>query len=75
MESEKAFSTGAVARILGVHIDTVRRFCNNGELEFEKGLMSTHRRIRPGSLEIFMLRRGVSMQDIKKSVEKLKNTC
>lgn len=75
MGQEKSYSTGDVARILGVHIDTVRRFCNNGELEFEKGLLSTHRWIRPGSLEIFMLRRGVSKEDIKKSIEKLKNTC
>jgi len=75
MGQEKSYSTGDVARILGVHIDTVRRFCNNGELDFEKGLLSTHRRIRPASLEIFMSRRGVSKEDIKKSIEKLKNTC
>jgi DNA-binding transcriptional MerR regulator len=36
------YSTGQVAEILGVHVDTVRRFCDNGELEFEKGLLSTH---------------------------------
>lgn len=74
MGQEKSYSTGDVAWIIGVHIDTVRRFCNNGELEFEKGLLSTHRRIRPGCLEIFMLRRGVSKEDIKKAIEKL-NTC
>ena len=74
MKPEKTFSTGDIALILGVHIDTVRRFCNNGELEFEKGLMSTHRRIRPGSLDAFLVRRGVSKEDIKKCIEKLNDT-
>jgi len=75
MEPKKTYSTGDVARVLGVHIDTVRRFCNNGELDFEKGLMSTHRRISPGSLEAFMARRGVSKEDIKKTIEMLNNSC
>lgn len=74
MGPEKSYSTGDIARILGVHIDSVRRFCNNGELKFEKGLLSTHRRIRPGALEIFMHQRGISREDIKKSIKKLRNT-
>ncbi len=61
----KRYSTGEAAKILGVHIDTVRRFCDNGDLEFEKGLLSTHRRIRPSSLEKFMLGRGISENIIK----------
>lgn len=69
MAALKRYSTGEAAKILGVHIDTVRRFCDNGELEFEKGLLSTHRRIKPSSLEKFMLGRGISENTIKKCVE------
>jgi len=65
MALRKIFSTGEVAKILGVHIDTVRRFCDNGKLEFEKGLLSTHRRIRQDLLETFMLKRGVSREIIQ----------
>jgi excisionase family DNA binding protein len=65
MTLKETYSTGEVAELLGVHIDTVRRFCDNGELEFEKGLLSTHRRIRPSSLEKFMLSRGISENIIK----------
>jgi excisionase family DNA binding protein len=61
----KRYSTGEAAKILGVHIDTVRRFCDNGELEFERGLLSTHRKISPSSLEKFMLGRGISEKIIK----------
>jgi excisionase family DNA binding protein len=72
MAAKKTYSTGEVAEILGVHIDTVRRFCDNGELEYEKGLLSTHRRIGPDSLETFMLKRGVSWEVIKHCMERLK---
>ena len=72
MALKKTYSTGEVAEIIGVHIDTVRRFCDKGELEFEKGLLSTHRRIGPGSLETFMLKRGVSWEVIKNCMAKLK---
>jgi excisionase family DNA binding protein len=65
MAALKIYSTGEAAKILGVHIDTVRRFCDNGELEFEKGLLSTHRRIKSLSLEKFMLSRGISENTIK----------
>lgn len=61
----KRYTTGEAAKILGVHIDTVRRFCENGELEFEKGLLSTHRRIRPSSLEKFMRGKGIPENIIK----------
>ena len=37
MTNKETYSTGEVAEILGVHIDTVRRFCNNGELSLKKG--------------------------------------
>lgn len=67
MASKETYSTGAVAEILGVHIDTVRRFCDNGELAFEKGLLSTHRKIRLESLEKFMRGRGISEKIIKES--------
>jgi excisionase family DNA binding protein len=73
MGSKKTYSTGKAAEILGVHIDTVRRFCDKGELEFEKGLLSTHRRIRPDSLETFMLKRGVPREVIKKVWESKKH--
>jgi excisionase family DNA binding protein len=64
MENKQVYSTGEVARMLGVHTDTVRRFCNNGDLEHEKGLLSTHRRIRASSIETFMLKRGISKEVI-----------
>jgi len=60
MASQKTYSTGEAAEILGVHIDTVRRFCDKGELDFDKGLLSTHRRIRPESLAAFMSKRRIS---------------
>jgi excisionase family DNA binding protein len=66
MTKKRILSTGEVAKILGVHIDTVRRYCDSGELRFEKGLLSTHRRIRPEELEVFMLNRGVSEEAIIK---------
>jgi len=62
---KNTFSTGEVATILGVHIDTVRRFCDKGELEYEKGLLSTHRRIKPLAVEKFMRSRGISENVIK----------
>ena len=74
MVALKIYSTGEAAKILGVHIDTVRRFCDNGELEFEKGLLSTHRRIKPSSLEKFMLSRGISENTIREcGVRQLRN--
>ena len=73
MTFKKTYSTGEAAEMLGVHIDTVRRFCDNGELVFEKGLLSTHRRIRPDSLETFMLNRGVPREVIHKVLESKKH--
>jgi excisionase family DNA binding protein len=65
MALQETYSTGEAAEILGVHIDTVRRFCDNGELVFQKGLLSTHRRIKPEALEKFMRGRGISEKIIK----------
>ena len=73
MAFKKVYSTGDVAKVLGVHIDTVRRFCDSGKLEFTKGLLSTHRKITPDSLEAFMLKRGVSREAIRSVWNSKKN--
>jgi len=53
------YTTGEVARILGTHPDTIRNYCDSGELETERGILFTHRRIKKESLIAFLQKRGI----------------
>jgi two-component system alkaline phosphatase synthesis response regulator PhoP len=64
------YTTGEVAKILGTHPDTVRKYCDSGVLEAAKGVLSTHRRISRASLVEFLKQRGISGDVIDKKAPK-----
>lgn len=64
------YTTGEIARILGTHPDTVRKYCDSGELESEKGVLSTHRRIKRQSLIAFLEKRGISKELLDRNLPK-----
>ena len=63
---EKFFTTGDVAKFLNANSETIRRYCDSGELAFEKGPLTNHRRISHESLLRFLEKRGISKDILEK---------
>jgi len=64
------YTTGEVARILGTHPDTIRNYCDSGELAMERGILFTHRRIKRESLITFLQKRGIPGDVIDRKIPK-----
>ncbi|OGS37111.1 MAG: hypothetical protein A2293_12955 [Elusimicrobia bacterium RIFOXYB2_FULL_49_7] len=64
------YTTGEIADMLGAHPDTVRKYCDSGELRAEKGALSPHRRIKREELIAFLEKKGISKNIIDRKKAK-----
>lgn len=59
---ETVYTTGEAARLLGVHISTVKKWCNLGRIDAYRTSPIGHWRITKSTLEKYAQENGIPLQ-------------
>ena len=70
MQDKGYFTTGEVARIIGISQKTVKNYCDHGKIKSLTNCITKYRRIPRKNLVEFLKKNRISLQILEKPLEK-----